>query len=73
MPKANTAIDHLGNVLALLENLSPMLRCRSFDAALDFYNAARPDCQVRPIPGYVTMLVTVGPLDWLPTEDPCPR
>jgi hypothetical protein len=59
-----TAMDHLGEVLMILQNLSPMDGCDALEAAREFYNAANPTERVLPIAGWVTRLVIVSPLDW---------
>ena len=58
------AIEHLGNVLVMLANLAPGQRCQAFDDALSYYNDQRPAARVLPMDDYLTLLVTVSPLDW---------
>lgn len=73
---AKTAMEHLGEVLMLLQNLSPMDACQAIEDARDFYNAANPNWRVLPVAGWVTRLVSMGPLDWpemrpsIPSEGP---
>ena len=59
-----TAMEHLGEVLIYLQNLSPMDSCDALDEARAFYNAANPDEQVGPTEGWIARLVIVGPMDW---------
>jgi hypothetical protein len=59
------ALSHLGDVLSILANLTPDDRCQALDEALAFYNEHRPDAKVVAEPGWVTKLVTEGPLDRL--------
>jgi hypothetical protein len=61
---AKAAMEHLGEVLMFLQNLSPMDACQAIEDARDFYNAANPNQRVLPVTGWVTRLVSVGPLDW---------
>lgn len=60
----DAALRHLGFVLTILAELSPNDRCRALDEAQEFFNAACPNAQIEPMEGYVTRLVSVGPLDW---------
>jgi hypothetical protein len=67
--QSRSAMDHLGDVLMMLADLSPDDRCRALDEALAFYNAAaRPDAQIAHTPGYVTRLVQITPLDHRSTD-----
>lgn len=45
---ADTALDHLGDVLYMLADLAPDDQCRAYVNALNFYNSQRPDCRVEP-------------------------
>lgn len=60
------AMDHLGDVLAILAELHPEERCKALDDAQAFYNAARPEARIEPVEGYETRLVStktpVGPI-----------
>jgi hypothetical protein len=58
------ALDHLALELSLLAELPSMDRCSGLDDAQAFYNAARPHARIVPTLGYVTKLVSVGPMDW---------
>lgn len=58
-----TADVHLGNVLMMLADLRDDERCDAFEAALAFYNERNPNAAVQPNEGYVSRLVTEGPLD----------
>jgi len=48
MTELDKALEHLGNVLYTLADLDPGDRCDALDAALEFYNAMRPNCKVAP-------------------------
>lgn len=56
------ALDHLGNVLFMLQDLHADDRCAAFEKALAFYNAARPNAVIVPQEGYETRIVHTTPL-----------
>jgi len=62
MANAATALDHLGQILSLLSDLDDGDRCQAFDAALAFYNAARPQAPVEPSGLGTTRLVHLNPV-----------
>lgn len=58
-----TALEHLGDVLDMLVDLSPMDQCEALTDAVAYYNRMRPDLQVQRHAGYLTKLVHIGPMD----------
>lgn len=62
-PTATAAMTYLGGMLNMLAELHPDDRCRAYDDALEFYNEQNPNDQIMAVPGYVTRLVHIGPLD----------
>lgn len=60
--ETDEALKHLGNVLYILSDLHPDDQSRAYVEALEFYNAAFPDCRIEPTPGFSTRLLNTSPL-----------
>lgn len=54
---------HLGRVLMLLAEIPADEAPRALTSAMEYFNAANPTDIIEPTPGWVTHLVSVGPLD----------